>query len=74
MRQSLTHLDGGRFLLTEPEFRLIKEQYKNLRKEITALLGPDFAEESLKFSEPISDHREILQAMMKCAALLATEK
>ena len=74
LRQGLDCLEGDRFLLTEFEFQLIKEHYKKLKKEMNDLLGPSFAEESPRFSNPISDHSDIIQAIAKCTALLATQK
>ena len=74
LRKGLDQLKGGRFLLTESEFQLIKSQYKQLKQEINDLLGASFAEESLTFSDPISNHRDIIQSMARCAALVATQK
>lgn len=73
LRQGLDGLHGERFLLTEVEFQLIKEQYKQLKEEMNKLLGSSFAEESLKFSNPISDPRDVMNSIAKCAALLATQ-
>lgn len=74
LRQGLNDLEGDRFLLTQSEFKLMEVQYKKLKQEMNNLLGSSFAEESLKFSDPISDPQEIAQAIAKCAALLATQK
>ena len=74
LRKSLDQLKGGRFLLTESEFQLIKSQYTQLKQEINDLLGASFAEESLTFSDPISNHRDIIQSMARCAALVAKQK
>ena len=71
--QALDGLHGDRFLLTEVEFQLIKEKYKKLKEEMNKSLGPSFAEESLKFSDPISDPRDVTNSIAKCAALLATQ-
>lgn len=73
MRQGLENLKGGRFLLTKEEFKLIEDHYNQLKKDMTTILGPSFSEELLQFSDPITDTQDIIEALARCTALLATQ-
>ena len=73
MRQGLENLKGGRFLLTQEEFKLIENHYNQLKKDMNTLLGSSFSEESVQFSDPITDTEDIIEALARCTALLATQ-
>ena len=73
MRQGLENLKGGRFLLTQEEFKLIENHYNQLKKDMNTMLGPSFSEESVQFSDPITDTEDIIEALARCTALLATQ-
>ena len=73
MRQGLESLKSGRFLLTKKEFKLIKNHYNQLKKDMNTMLGPAFSEESVQFSDPITDTEDIMEALARCTALLATQ-
>lgn len=73
VRQGLETLDSGRFLLTEKEFRLVKQHYKQINKDTTNLLGPEFSKEAIKFSDPVTDISNVVESLARSAVFLASQ-